>query len=249
MGRGEGDGAVWFAFDDDGYRRVPSPGGWEAPEGGRPGWGWVPDAGAAERTDRMPRWVRVWARTPFADRSAYVWMWHHGGFDVDPAPGFDVPDDGWSTPSPLASTSTLYSHSSARGRLMLIRERVGFQMVRLEPGGWLVLVVPGAALGLVVGWVAGWGPWRSAVVGAVVIAGVVSVAWVFDRRAYRRFPLSMGFGGMDAVMAHRLADRVRAEGIAVEIKAPDFDRDWRIVVAQKHERRVREVAGELGLRS
>lgn len=64
--------------------RVPSPGGWTVPEGARPGWNWIPAGGATPRLDRMPGWVRAWYRTPFLDRSAHVWMWRHGGWDVDP---------------------------------------------------------------------------------------------------------------------------------------------------------------------
>jgi hypothetical protein len=30
----------------------------------------------------MPRWVRLWYRTPFIDRYAYEWMWWHGGWSV-----------------------------------------------------------------------------------------------------------------------------------------------------------------------
>jgi hypothetical protein len=41
----------------------------------------------------MPRWVRVWYRVPFIDRYAYVWMWHHGGWDVLP-PGVSPTIDG-----------------------------------------------------------------------------------------------------------------------------------------------------------
>ena len=37
---------------------------------------------------RMPWWVRLWCSVPLVDRYAYVWMWHHGGWDVLP-PGVD----------------------------------------------------------------------------------------------------------------------------------------------------------------
>jgi len=36
----------------------------------------------------MPWWVRLWCLVPLVDRYAYVWMWHHGGWDVLP-PGVD----------------------------------------------------------------------------------------------------------------------------------------------------------------
>jgi hypothetical protein len=63
---------------------VVSPGGWLVPVGGKPGWEWVPPAGARPRLDRMPRRVRILFWTPFLDRRAHVWMWFHGGWDVDP---------------------------------------------------------------------------------------------------------------------------------------------------------------------
>lgn len=68
--------------DDDG--RVPSPGGWSVPDGVRPGWDWTPSGGARPRLDRLPLWARLWYRTPVLDRSAHVWMWSHGGWDVVP---------------------------------------------------------------------------------------------------------------------------------------------------------------------
>jgi hypothetical protein len=64
---------------------VPSPGAWESPSGARPAWNWVPPGhGLSPRLDRVPRWVRIWFGTPFIDRFAYAWMWHHGGWDVIP---------------------------------------------------------------------------------------------------------------------------------------------------------------------
>ena len=65
-----------------------SPAGWPVPGGVLPGWNWVPPSGIRERLDRVPAWVRLWYRTPFADRYAYAWMWRHGGWDVLP-PGAD----------------------------------------------------------------------------------------------------------------------------------------------------------------
>ena len=64
---------------------VPSPGVWHPPEGTRPAWNWIPpDHGLTPRLDRVPRWVRIWFRTPFFDRFAYAWMWDHGGWDIVP---------------------------------------------------------------------------------------------------------------------------------------------------------------------
>jgi hypothetical protein len=79
---GDTDEPQWLSDDDD---RVPSPGGWIAPAGSRPGWSWAPD-GLGLRLERMPWWVRVWMRIPVADRRAHVYRWHHGGFDVTPPP-------------------------------------------------------------------------------------------------------------------------------------------------------------------
>ena len=71
-----------------------SPGRWVAPPGRRPAWNWVPDGhGIRPRLDAVPLWVRLWYRTPFVDRFAYVWMWHHGGWWVHPHPRPAGPDD------------------------------------------------------------------------------------------------------------------------------------------------------------
>jgi hypothetical protein len=65
--------------------RVPSPGAWQPPPGTLPGWNWIPpEHGLSSRLDRVPRWVRVWYKTPFVDRYAHSWMWHHGGWDIIP---------------------------------------------------------------------------------------------------------------------------------------------------------------------
>jgi hypothetical protein len=71
--------------------RVPSPGGWMAPADVRPAWNWTPPPGITPRLDRVALWVRLWYGTPLADRSAHVWMWYHGGWDV-------VPPGNWSSP-------------------------------------------------------------------------------------------------------------------------------------------------------
>lgn len=65
----------------------PSPGGWMPPSGCRPGWDWKPPDGLLPRLSRMPLWVRACYHTPFLDRTAHEWMWHHGGFDVIPPGG------------------------------------------------------------------------------------------------------------------------------------------------------------------
>ena len=77
------------------FTGVPSPGQWVVPASQRPGWAWLPDHGASPNLRALPRWVRVWFRTPFIDRYCYEWMWWHGGWAVlvpfDPAP---PPPDG-----------------------------------------------------------------------------------------------------------------------------------------------------------
>jgi hypothetical protein len=56
------------------FRGVPSPGQWHAPGGLRPGWQWLPENGAMPNLRGIPRWVRVWYRTPLVDRYAYEWI-------------------------------------------------------------------------------------------------------------------------------------------------------------------------------
>lgn len=81
----------WVA-DRDG---VPSPGTWEPPEGTSPAWNWVPaNHGLTPRLDRVPRVVRLWFKTPFIDRWAYVWMWNHGGWDISPLADPGAPSTG-----------------------------------------------------------------------------------------------------------------------------------------------------------
>ncbi len=76
------------------FSSLASPGTWTVPAGRRPGWEWLPEHGAIPNLRTMPRWARVWFRTPFLDRYAYEWMWWHGGWAVlvpaDPPP----PPDG-----------------------------------------------------------------------------------------------------------------------------------------------------------
>lgn len=72
-----------------------SPGDWIVPGGQRPGWEWLPEHGAIPNLRAMPRWARVWYRTPFLDRYAYEWMWWHGGWWVlAPAEPPSAPPDG-----------------------------------------------------------------------------------------------------------------------------------------------------------
>jgi hypothetical protein len=71
---------------------VPSPSGWIVPAGAMPGWNWAPPGGLRLRLDRIPRWARIWYRTPFVDRYAHVWMWEHGGWNVDEPSSAAGPD-------------------------------------------------------------------------------------------------------------------------------------------------------------
>jgi hypothetical protein len=67
--------------------QVLSPGAWQVPAGRKPGWDWLPPAGASARLDRVPRWLRILFWTPLRDRYAHQWMWFRGGWDVDPPEG------------------------------------------------------------------------------------------------------------------------------------------------------------------
>lgn len=67
-------------------REQLSPGSWIPPAGVRPAWNWTPPLGLTPRLDQVPIWVRIWFRTPFVDRFAQSWMWHHGGWEILPPP-------------------------------------------------------------------------------------------------------------------------------------------------------------------
>ena len=89
-----------------------TPAGWVAPAGTLPAWNWIPAGhGLSPRLDRVPRWVRIWFRTPFIDRYAYVWMWHHGGWDLNSGeaadPGYNA---GATLPRSPAPTTPSTSH-------------------------------------------------------------------------------------------------------------------------------------------
>ncbi|MEM8618960.1 MAG: hypothetical protein AAGF73_04495 [Actinomycetota bacterium] len=68
---------------------VPSPGGWDVPDGVRAGWDWVPPGGARPTPEVMTRGIRLLYRTPLLDRYAHEVMWFGGGFLVLP------PDHWW----------------------------------------------------------------------------------------------------------------------------------------------------------
>ena len=71
---------------------VRSPGGWMPPPRSKPGWDWLPPDGGTPDMLGMPRWLRVWYRTPFLDRRAHVYMWQHGYWWVG-SPQPDRPED------------------------------------------------------------------------------------------------------------------------------------------------------------
>jgi hypothetical protein len=109
------------------FRGVPSPGQWIVPTGQRPGWQWLPEYGASPNLRAMPRWVRIWYRTPLIDRYAYEWMWWHGGWDVlvptdnpEPPPDAGVREPRRPRPAPPAGAAALtdpveFVHTRAKG--------------------------------------------------------------------------------------------------------------------------------------
>jgi hypothetical protein len=71
---------------------VRSPGGWESPPGRRAGVNWFPPHGAEPRLEDAPALV-TWAfHRPLLHRLAQRWLWTHGGWTVEAAPGYR-PDD------------------------------------------------------------------------------------------------------------------------------------------------------------
>ncbi len=96
-----GDAPARPAFD-----YVLSPGEWAVPDGVRPGWNWLPHLlGAQPELRSMPRWVRVWYRTPLIDRYAHEWMWWHQGWSVL-TPAQDPPPAGPNVREPLPPRPT-----------------------------------------------------------------------------------------------------------------------------------------------
>ena len=81
----------WFSAEDRFPEEdlVPSPGGWTAPAGSRPGWNWLPPGGGSPRPDLVAWWIRILYQTPLLDRWAHELMWTRGGFLVLP------PDHWW----------------------------------------------------------------------------------------------------------------------------------------------------------
>lgn len=92
---------------------VPSPGGWQASSGARPGWDWVPPCGASVNASVLPLWVKVWRRLPFIDRYGYPWMGHHGGWLVEPAGHGTGGGDPSSDRAPASGVAQRPSSSSA----------------------------------------------------------------------------------------------------------------------------------------
>jgi hypothetical protein len=66
---------------------VRSPGGWTAPVDRAPGWNWFPPSGAAPRLSEAPPLARWLFHCPFIQRVAHTWLWRHGYWTVEAAPG------------------------------------------------------------------------------------------------------------------------------------------------------------------
>jgi hypothetical protein len=70
-----------FAMIKDMYE-VLSPGGWDSPQGTKPGWNWTPPGGIIPDFKRAPLRARFLESLPYLDRFIYPWMWNHGYFLV-----------------------------------------------------------------------------------------------------------------------------------------------------------------------
>ena len=171
---------------------------------------------------------------PVADRWAHVYYWRHGGFDVVPAPGFDVSEGGWSTPAPMHERPV----SGPRAWW-------GWDVISNPVGNWLVLAVPGALLGLLAAWLVGASAWLGAVAGAALVLVGVALTVAAGHLADRKVLVTMGFGRMDQDAAEGLAARLRAEGIGAHAE-PSLH-DWRVAVPRRYCDRATELAEDLGL--
>jgi hypothetical protein len=139
------------ARDRDGW--VPSPGPWVPPQGCRPGWDWSPGRyGMRPRTEAMPLWLKAWYRTPFLDRSAHEYMWHHGYWAVPPSLTWNHEEA-----LPQAGRTLERSRFTRFGRLrlaMMRRRRFHFG-IRWSPiFHVIVLVVAVVARAVGLGWTA-----------------------------------------------------------------------------------------------
>lgn len=104
----------------------------------------------------MPLWVRIWHRTPFLDRRARVYMWHHGYWAVPPTLDW-AQNDAFSMSQP-------YGRSRVRTLMLRASRRSGWHFgIRWSPvihvfvclvaalGGALVRGWPGAVVMVVLG--------------------------------------------------------------------------------------------------
>ena len=53
-----------------------------------PGWDWLPPGGAEPRLRESPAMVRWSFHRPFVQRFAHTWLWRHGYWTVEAAPGY-----------------------------------------------------------------------------------------------------------------------------------------------------------------
>jgi hypothetical protein len=190
----------------------------------------MPDSGIGYRHDRMPWWAGAWMIFPVADRWAHVYYWNHGGFDVEPAPGFKVPDGGWSTaPRP---------HIRQHDRWW------GWDVVTNDQGNWLTLVVPAALVGVLISWTTGSPLWVGALVAPALVLLAIVVVVTIEHRASRRSTVTMSFGWLDEAGFRELQSRLAAEGLATTVE-PRHRGGWQIAVAGRHVDRTNHLAEDL----
>ena len=121
----------------------------------------------------MPFWLKVWYRTPFLDRGAYVWMWHHGYWWVPPA--LDWKDHGRS------HVMRPYRRSWMRARVLRLR-----RPSRLQFGirwSWWIRI-PAFVLAAVIGTVVR-GLWGAVISAVLTEVGLQAIS-LYSGRKLRR---------------------------------------------------------------
>jgi hypothetical protein len=53
-----------------------------------PGWDWLPPGGAEPRLHEAPALARWLFHRPIGQRFAHTWLWRHGYWTVEAAPGY-----------------------------------------------------------------------------------------------------------------------------------------------------------------